>query len=97
MENKNCESCEPKKYATEILDYYLTLEKDLDHNGTATKNFYKLFVRLLWYPNKQPNHVEKAEGDFIRDLRQRGFSIGDIAEIMMRSKATIQKVVSRTA
>jgi hypothetical protein len=96
MENNNCESCEHKKYAEEILDYYLSLEKELDHTGSATKNFFKLFVRLLWYPDKQPNHVEKTEGDFIRELRQRDFSIGDIAEIANRSKSTVQDVLSRT-
>jgi hypothetical protein len=96
MENKNCESCEHKKYATEILDYYLSLENELDHSGPATKNFYKIFIRLLWYPNAQPKQVAPEESAFLKELRGKGFSIGDIAEIASRSKSTVQDVLSRT-
>jgi hypothetical protein len=94
-ENKNCESCEAKKYATEILGYYLTLEKELDYSGSAIKNFWKIYIRLLWYPDKQPSHVSKEEAAFICELREHGFSIGDIAEIVKRSKATVSEWLSR--
>jgi SOS response regulatory protein OraA/RecX len=97
LKENNCESCEPKKYAKEILDYYLTLEKELDDSDSAAKNFWKIFVRLLWYPNKQPYRVEKEEADFIGYLRQRDFSMGDIAEIMQRSKSTIQEALTKTS
>lgn len=96
-ENKKCEDCEARKYAEGILEYYLSLEKSLDYSGGVLKNFYHVFVKLLWWPSEQPKRVDSAEEGYIVSLRKTGFSIGDIAFIVGRSKSTVHDVLAKTA
>lgn len=94
-ENGKCEACRAKLY-TEILNYYLSLDKSLNFNGGVLKNFYSIFIKLLWRDN-QPKRVRAEEQHFIATLRTQGFSIGDIADIVGRSKATIHDALEKTA
>jgi len=93
-ETEKCKLCRGEIH-TKILEHYLSLQKSLDYSGGVLKNFYFVFIRLLWN-GEQPKTVSPEETDYIALLRNTGFSIGDIAFIMGRSKSTVHDVLART-
>ena len=60
--------------------------------------FYRLQTILNYYPDPQPKQVCKEEAVAINELKTRhGYSIGELAFIFMRSKATIHAVLKKSS
>ena len=60
--------------------------------------FYRLQTILCYYPDPQPKQVCKAEAETINILKNHhGYSIGELAFIFMRSKATIHAVLKKSS
>lgn len=57
---------------------------------------WRLFMRLC-NMRGQPQHVSSAEAGLMRDLRKRGYSLGDLAFIFDRSKETIHRHIGEEA
>ena len=60
--------------------------------------FYRLQTILNYYPDPQPKQVCKEESEAINELKtHHGYSIGELAFIFMRSKATIHAVLKKSS
>jgi hypothetical protein len=102
METENVEKNqgqEPKKTisktADEIMDFIADIGKDIPNDRQVLVGYLATLERVGNWLHGQTQHVEKSEADYIKLLYKDGFSMGDIALIVDRSKSTIHEVIER--
>ena len=95
--NKNCQY---RQFATEILDYFLSITPDMIESRSEYVNFMKLFHLLRYFPDKKPKQLSEYEKVFIQKHRQESnetetFTIREIAKMLCRSTSTIHEAIQK--
>jgi hypothetical protein len=93
--------CERRKACIdELMQGLLDMSFEITDGVSLTNNEWKIYYRLRailhYYPDPQPPQVGDDEALAIEDLKEHhGYSVGDLAFIFIRSKATIPEVLNR--
>lgn len=84
-----------EKTAEELLEFLSGLAEKIPLNRDMLVGYMIAFNQArFWLHGKTP-HVQEGEAEYIRVIYDAGFTIGDLALIMDRSKSTIHAVVNQ--